>query len=322
MKCCNNSNHINTKEELFYTINLEVKDKENIYDSLKSFIECEYLENDNKVYCSKCKKLTNMFKNSIFITLPRILVIVLKRFEFNEVVLSYIKINDYFEFPDILDMSKYLSGKNNNNLNNKYVLFGLVLHKGLTYSGHYYTLIKDNNTDYWIKLDDTSTNLVKDNVSKKIFFGVKENNNNSEDSTSSYILFYKKNDWSNCEKFDNYNIKNDNNERNFDKIIINDEKFISDISESASIDDDIESNESFYEDNNLDLFLEKLDELDLNKKGKSDNFNKSKEKKNLNINFLSLSKVGNYNKFIIILLNGPLLKDLLKRLILMLGIII
>ena len=34
-------------------------------------------------------------------------------------------------------MSKYITGKNNDNLNNKYVLFGVVIHKGLTYNGHY-----------------------------------------------------------------------------------------------------------------------------------------------------------------------------------------
>ena len=38
LKCCINDKHINIKEETFYTINLEVKDKENIYNSLKSYI--------------------------------------------------------------------------------------------------------------------------------------------------------------------------------------------------------------------------------------------------------------------------------------------
>ena len=111
----------------------------------------------------------NMYKYSNFLTLPRIFVIVLKRFEFNEILLRYIKINDYFEFPEILDFLKFITDKNSNNLNNKYVLFGVVIHKGLTYSGHYYTIIKEDNTNYWIKLDDTSTNIVKDDDAKKYF---------------------------------------------------------------------------------------------------------------------------------------------------------
>lgn len=38
----------------------------------------------------------------------------------------------------------------------------------------------------------------------KIFFGECENNDNAENSDNVYILFYKKTDLSNCEKFDNY----------------------------------------------------------------------------------------------------------------------
>ena len=73
--------------------------------------------------------------------------------------MRYIKINDYFEFPEILDFSKFINDKNSNI---KYVSFGVVIHKGLTYSDHYYTRIKEDNTNYWIKLDDASTNIVKD----------------------------------------------------------------------------------------------------------------------------------------------------------------
>lgn len=50
------------------------------------------------------------------------------------------------------------------------------------------------------------------------------------------------------------------------------------------MEDDVESNENFQSDNNLDLFLEQLDVLDLYEKGNSDNYNKSKEKQILNIN--------------------------------------
>ena len=89
-------------------------------------------------------------------------------------------------------MSKYIIDKNNDILNNKYVLFGIDIHKGLTYNNHYYILIKDNNTNYWIKFDVASKNIVKDN-DEKIFFGGYENNDNSENSANAYILFYKKN---------------------------------------------------------------------------------------------------------------------------------
>ena len=278
LKCCINAKHTNTKKEIFYSINLEVKDKENVCDSLKSFIKCEYIDNENMVYRTKCKKRRNMYKYSNFLTLPRIFVIVLKRFEFNEILLRYIKINNYFKFPEILDFSKFITDKNSNNLNNKYVLFGVVIHKGLTYSGHYYTIIKEDNTNYWIKLDDASTNIVKDDDAKKIFFGEYENSENA------YILFYKKTDWSNCEKFENYNIKNINNFNYSDNIINYEDKSIIDLSGSSILEDDVESIEDIHSNNNFDLFLERLDDLNLDEKRDSDHFDKSKEKQIFNIN--------------------------------------
>jgi ubiquitin carboxyl-terminal hydrolase 9/24 len=39
--------------------------------------------------------------------LPNILVIVLKRFEFNYDEMRKIKINSYLKFPDVLNMQKY-----------------------------------------------------------------------------------------------------------------------------------------------------------------------------------------------------------------------
>lgn len=152
-------------------------------------------------------------------------------------------------FQKSLDFSKFITDKNSNNLNNKYVLFGVVIHKGLTYSGHYYTIIKEDNTNYWIKLDDASTNIVKDDDAKKIFFGGYENSENA------YILFYKKTDWSNCEKFENYNIKNINNFNYSDNIIIYEDKSKSDLSGSSILEDDVESNEGIHSNNNFDLFL-------------------------------------------------------------------
>ena len=85
---------------------------------------------------------------------------------------------------------------------------------------------------------------------KKIFFGGYENSENA------YILFYKKTDWSNCEKFENYNIKNINNFNYSDNIIIYEDKSKSDLSGASILEDDVESNEGIHSNNNFDLFLE------------------------------------------------------------------
>ena len=67
------------------------------------------MEGDNAILCETCKKKISAKKNQDFKTLPRILMFVLKRFEFDYNTMTRYKINDYFEFPLELDMNKYTS---------------------------------------------------------------------------------------------------------------------------------------------------------------------------------------------------------------------
>ena len=134
---------------MHYAIELEIKDKKNIYESLNLLIDKESLDDENRIFCSKCWHKINMYKYIKFKLIPKFLIFVLKRFEFSELYLTYNKIYDYFEFPDILDMSKYLETNNNININCKYNLYGVIIHKGFFYSGHYYYILNDiyNNMD-------------------------------------------------------------------------------------------------------------------------------------------------------------------------------
>jgi ubiquitin carboxyl-terminal hydrolase 7 len=53
------------------------------------------------------------------------------------------KLNNYFSFPKLLDLSSYVQKKEENNLNCQYELSGVVVHQGDAYGGHYYSYIKD-----------------------------------------------------------------------------------------------------------------------------------------------------------------------------------
>jgi len=65
------------------------------------------LEGDNAYYCEKCEKKINTLKRCCIKRMPNILILVLKRFEFNFDTMTKFKINDYCEFPMTLDMSDY-----------------------------------------------------------------------------------------------------------------------------------------------------------------------------------------------------------------------
>ena len=112
--------HHKKKEVSFYSILLQIKGKKNLKESLDSFIEGELMDNENSIYCDFCQNKFPVIKSQSFNKLPRILMFVLKRFEFDNQSLQKIKINDEYEFPLELDMSDYMyNNLKKNNLDDK-----------------------------------------------------------------------------------------------------------------------------------------------------------------------------------------------------------
>ena len=196
--------HHRTNVTNFYSIQLQVMNKKNIYESLDTLTEGELMNGDNCIFCPQCNKKFPALKSQSFNQLPRILMFVLKRFEFNYDTMAKIKINDFYEFPLDLDMSKYIQ----NNDNNKYKLKSVVVHIGHSEGGHYYAYIKDEQSNVWHQFNDTSVTKFDINDLRRETFGGKEEETGEEKNRSAYLLFYEKVDQSNCENFDKNKILN------------------------------------------------------------------------------------------------------------------
>jgi hypothetical protein len=197
--------HDRTNVNSFYSIQLQVQNKRNVYESLDTLTESELMNGDNCIFCPKCDKKFPALKSQCFGVLPRILMFVLKRFEFNFDTMTKFKINDYYEFPLELDMNKYTSDfiyKKNTQQNNKYKLKSVVVHMGHSEGGHYYSYIQDNKSNNWYQFNDTSVTKFDIKDLSKETFGGKEDDG-SDKIRSAYLLFYEKIDQSNCESFDN-----------------------------------------------------------------------------------------------------------------------
>ena len=196
----------------FYSIQLQVQNKKNIYESLDTLTEGELMNGDNCIFCPQCNKKIPAVKSQKFKTLPRVLIFVLKRFEFNYDTIKKVKINDYYEFPQVLDMGKYLYDKNkDNNSNddmNKFILKSVVVHMGNTEQGHYYAFIRKEG-DKWYQFNDTEVTPFDINFLEEETFGGDEvfnvdgNKKVSKKNRSAYLLFYEKKNQNDCEKFDN-----------------------------------------------------------------------------------------------------------------------
>ena len=193
----------------FYSIQLQVQNKKNLYESLDTLTEGELMNGDNCIFCPQCKKKIPAVKSQKFKTLPRMLIFVLKRFEFDYDTLKKVKINDYYEFPQELDMSKYLMDKNEDKRDmNKFILKSVVVHMGNSEQGHYYAFIRKEG-DKWYQFNDTEVTPFDISLLEEETFGGEEifytngNKQISQKNRSAYLLFYEKKNQNDCQEFDN-----------------------------------------------------------------------------------------------------------------------
>ena len=190
--------HHRTNTSNFYSIQLQIRNKKSLYESLDTLIEGELMNEDNCIICPQCNKKMPAIKSQNFKTLPRMLIFVLKRFEFDFTNMTRIKLNDYYEFPIDLDMNRFTGDFLNNkgkDVNNKYKLKSIVIHQGHCEGGHYYAFIRDNKTQEWHQFNDTNVTYFDIKDIPKEAYGGNTNKN-------AYLLFYEKDDTSNCEMFD------------------------------------------------------------------------------------------------------------------------
>ena len=183
--------------EFFYnSIQLEIKEFNNINESLKNYFKTEIMDGDNKINCEQCKIKRTCHKHLIFKSLPNILVIALKRFEFDYNTMLKYKLNKYFEFPFELDMKDYLI-ENHTETNTEYELTGITIHFGVADFGHYYDLIKGPDNK-WYKFNDISVSEFKEEEIPKEAFGEKDifdedsYKEKENGKNNAYILIYKK----------------------------------------------------------------------------------------------------------------------------------
>ena len=119
-------------------------------ESLGLLFSTEELEG---VDCEVCKKKTNVKKGPLISRLPPVLTFCLNRITLDYETWTRKKINQRFEYPMELDMSKYCDTNDDENEASKqvldpdlttYELKSIVIHRGGPYGGHYHAYIRDD----------------------------------------------------------------------------------------------------------------------------------------------------------------------------------
>ncbi|CAN1298210.1 Ubiquitin C-terminal hydrolase 12 [Linum perenne] len=154
---CINVDYKSTRKESFYDLQLDVKGCRDVYASFDKYVEVERLEGDNK-YHAEQHGLQDAKKGVLFIDFPPVLQLQLKRFEYDFMRDTMVKINDRYEFPLQLDLDvedgKYLSPAADRSVRNLYTLHSVLVHSGGVHGGHYYAYIRPTLSDQWFKFDD------------------------------------------------------------------------------------------------------------------------------------------------------------------------
>lgn len=107
---------------MFSAINLAVR-VHDLQEALNQFVRGEVLEGDNAYYCERCHVKRRTVKRMSVHTLPPVLCLHLKRFDFDWDRQVPIKFSDHFTFPRQLDMSPYMADSVQVNVWVLYTLF-------------------------------------------------------------------------------------------------------------------------------------------------------------------------------------------------------
>ncbi|VDQ00465.1 unnamed protein product [Trichobilharzia regenti] len=130
------------REEVFSAINLAVKAND-LYEALNQFVRGEVLEGDNAYYCERCCVKRRAVKRLSIHTLPPVLCLHLKRFDFDWDRQIPVKFSHYFKFPRQLDMSPYLTGSVQVTRIDRFVFIECMSETNLTPTKHNYMLFNN-----------------------------------------------------------------------------------------------------------------------------------------------------------------------------------
>ena len=149
--------HRSEKDESFTSLPVDIRNKSGLLESLSSFVQGELLEGDNQWVCEACGRKVDAVKRQTVKSLPQMLCIQLKRFEYDYETMQRLKVKDRFEFPTELDMRPFTregmdeaaaspadaapTGAPDDKY--AYTLMGVVVHSGSAFAGHYYSYIRE-----------------------------------------------------------------------------------------------------------------------------------------------------------------------------------
>lgn len=180
--------YLSIRPEPFMIISLPIP-KENSYSNTVTLMDCfdlncesEYLEGENAWFNESLGKKQNVHKRLVYWSLPEVMILDIKRFEYSPESDSYVKNQTAIRIPvENVDFSKYVEGYNKESY--VYDLYGICNHHGDETFGHYTSTVRTANSK-WYNFNDA-------NLKEVVSIG-----NDDIVGNTPYCLFYRKRSYS------------------------------------------------------------------------------------------------------------------------------
>ena len=175
--------YLSIRPEPFMVISLPIP-HDSSFSSDISLMDCfdlncesEFMEGDNAWFNETLGKKQNVYKQLVYWSLPEIMVIDIKRFEYNPETDSFVKNQSNIRIPiENVNFSKYVEGYNKDSY--IYDLYGICNHHGDETFGHYTSTIKTADSK-WYNFNDSKIKEISIKGSEII-------------GNTPYCLFYRK----------------------------------------------------------------------------------------------------------------------------------
>ena len=180
--------YLSIRPEPFMIISLPIP-KENSNSNTVTLMDCfdlncesEYLEGENAWFNETLGKKQNVHKRLVYWSLPDVMILDIKRFEYSPECDSYVKNQTAIRIPvENVDFSKYVEGYNKESY--VYDLYGICNHHGDETFGHYTSTVRTANSK-WYNFNDA-------NLKEVVSIG-----NDEIVGSTPYCLFYRKRSYS------------------------------------------------------------------------------------------------------------------------------
>ncbi|OBT97972.2 hypothetical protein VE01_03889 [Pseudogymnoascus verrucosus] len=177
-----NDDRVTSRSEDLYILSLNIHGQRTLQESLAEYVKVDTFNAGAQDGPQEMKR------GMIVDKFPPILHLQLKRFQYDISEDAMVKLDDFFEFPDEIDLSPYLAANADRSEPWTYVIYGVVAHSGGIAGGQYSAFLRPAKDGQFYKFDD-------ERVTKATLKEAIHNNFGTEDGQPSkkptaYLLIY------------------------------------------------------------------------------------------------------------------------------------